>query len=207
LAFMNAFHSCFTESNIRGGFRGAGLVPYDPETVLSQLSIRFRTPTPVESLPEMTVPWTCKTPHTASEATSQSTLIKTRIVRHQGSSPTSILGAVDQLTRGTAMVMHKLVLMQDRIKELEEANRTLSKRRRQKKIRIREGGPLTLDTAKSLLDQKDLDAQLAEEVRTNRGARTGTRTTQRRCGTCGQTGHNARTCQEDAEMSNVYSSE
>lgn len=31
--------------------------------------------------------------------------------------------------------------------------------------------------------------------------------TTRKCGNCGKAGHNARTCQIDEEMSNVYSSD
>ncbi|KAG6990148.1 Tigger transposable element-derived protein 6 [Fusarium oxysporum f. sp. conglutinans] len=45
-AFYAAFKATFTESNIRGGFRGAGLAPLDPETVISKLDVQLRTPTP-----------------------------------------------------------------------------------------------------------------------------------------------------------------
>ena len=31
------------EANIRGGFRGAGLAPFDPECVLSVLDVKIRT--------------------------------------------------------------------------------------------------------------------------------------------------------------------
>jgi hypothetical protein len=34
LTFKAAFHALIITSNILGGFRGAGLVPFDPETVL-----------------------------------------------------------------------------------------------------------------------------------------------------------------------------
>jgi hypothetical protein len=39
LAFKAAFKKTFTPENIRVGFRGAGLVPYDPEVVLLKLDV------------------------------------------------------------------------------------------------------------------------------------------------------------------------
>ena len=35
LAFYNAFRIAITESNIRGGFRGSGLVPYNLNYIIS----------------------------------------------------------------------------------------------------------------------------------------------------------------------------
>jgi hypothetical protein len=34
-AFVTAFRTIITESNIRSGFRATGLVPYDPDYVIS----------------------------------------------------------------------------------------------------------------------------------------------------------------------------
>jgi hypothetical protein len=42
-AFYTAFCTTITESNIRERFRKAGLVPYDPEYVISQLDIQVST--------------------------------------------------------------------------------------------------------------------------------------------------------------------
>jgi hypothetical protein len=43
LAFKVAFKKTFTQENICAGFRGAGLVLYNPDAVLSKLNIRLRT--------------------------------------------------------------------------------------------------------------------------------------------------------------------
>jgi len=48
-SFREAFFTFMTERNIQGGFAGAGLMPYDPERVLSKLDIKLRTPTPLNS--------------------------------------------------------------------------------------------------------------------------------------------------------------
>jgi hypothetical protein len=39
LAFKAAFKKTFTPENIRAGFRGAGLVPYNPKVVLLKLDV------------------------------------------------------------------------------------------------------------------------------------------------------------------------
>jgi hypothetical protein len=45
-AFYVAFKATFAESNIRGGFRGDELAPFDPENVISKLDVQLRAPTP-----------------------------------------------------------------------------------------------------------------------------------------------------------------
>jgi len=47
--FRKAFFASITEKNIQGGFTGTGLIPYDPERVISKLDIKLRTPTPLNS--------------------------------------------------------------------------------------------------------------------------------------------------------------
>jgi hypothetical protein len=50
-AFREANFTAMTESNIRGGFRGAGLLPFDPKKVISILDLKLYTPTPENSRP------------------------------------------------------------------------------------------------------------------------------------------------------------
>jgi hypothetical protein len=76
-AFLPAFKAAFTKAiikeNILAGFRGAGLVPHNPEAVLSKLDVKLRTPTPPQ--PD-DVAWEAKTPRNAREMEAQSTLIR-----------------------------------------------------------------------------------------------------------------------------------
>jgi hypothetical protein len=206
-AFKDAFFASFGEDNVRGGFRGAGLVPFNPEAVISKLDVKLRTPTPTGPPSALDDPWVSKTPQTAYEANLQSSFIKAKITQHQNSSPTPLYEAMDQLVKGTATVMTQMVLIKDRVRTLEEANHILSKRRREKKTRIRQGGALALQDARALIDQRAIDEQLRQEIRTNGGRRARRETTQRQCGNCGKPGHNSRTCQEGRELSDVYSSE
>ncbi|OHW94805.1 pogo transposable element with krab domain [Colletotrichum incanum] len=165
-AYREAFSKAMTEKNIKGGFRGAGIVPLSAESVLSKLDIRLHTPTPPGSLPQTPLPWVSMTPSNPTEASPQSNFIKSRISRHQSSSPTSIYEAVERLSKGTRGIMHHVALLRSEVQVLREENNQLSRRRR-----------------------------VEEETRRSSGRKLRAETGQRRCGVCGNTGHNVRTCQ------------
>ncbi len=131
-AVCESFFASITERNIQGGFAGAGLVPYDLERVLSKLNVKHRTPTTPTSRPSTAQSWVFQTPYNPREADSQSTLIKNRIANHQNSSRTSLLAAMDQLTKRTMAVMHEVALLRSEVSSLRKANEALSKRRRAK---------------------------------------------------------------------------
>lgn len=78
-AFKAAFDKSITKANICASFRGAGLVPYDPDRVILKLDVKLRTPTP--PAPEAIL-WESKTPSKTRELEFQSTLIRDRIQRH-----------------------------------------------------------------------------------------------------------------------------
>lgn len=167
----------------------------------SNLDIRLRTPTPTgPSLPE-TDPWVSQTPHNPTEAISQSKYVQDRISRHQGSSPTQFFPAVTKLAKGTEAIAHEVTLLQDRVRTLEKANETLSKRRKAKRTRVQAGGALTVEDAQGLVAQKDADRQKSGRKSVEGGSEEAGPSTLRHCGKCGRTGHNVRTCQEVEEMS------
>jgi hypothetical protein len=111
LAFLAAFKAVyqhvFSSNNIKAGFRATGLVPIDPGVVLSKLEIKPRTPSP--SLP--TTLWLPKTPSNAQEIEAQSTLIINRIRTHASSSPTPLVGLMEQFYRGVEVVVHTATLI------------------------------------------------------------------------------------------------
>jgi hypothetical protein len=55
-AFYTTFRTTMVESNIRGGFRGTRLVPYDLEYVISQLDIQLLESTPPLPLSNLPLP-------------------------------------------------------------------------------------------------------------------------------------------------------
>jgi hypothetical protein len=97
-----------TEENSKAAFRGAGLVPLDPEHVVSKLDVQLRTPTPVEEETGPSTPRASKTPKTVLEVGSQSEYLAKRIRRHHSSSPESVLEALKSLSKGTKAVMHEV---------------------------------------------------------------------------------------------------
>ena len=145
-------------------------------------------------------------PHNPREADSQSTLIKTRIANHQNSSPTSMLTAVDQLTKGTIAVIHQVALLQAEVSSLRKANEALSKRRRAKKTRMRLGGSLAVQDAKDQLAEKAGVGEVTQEKEQDSSSVGGVRTKVRCYSVCGKPGHNARTCQEAGESSDSAAS-
>ena len=201
LAFVAAYKESITAQNAQAGFRGAGLVPFDPEAVLSKLDVKLRTPTPSRPSTANTYPWVSQTPSNPTEALSQTTLVRNRIARHQGSSPTPLFETVAALAKGTERMAHEMTLLSAEVRTLRAANEALSKRRRAKKARVRQGGALTVEDAQDIIAQKDVDEQVRRDVRAARGSHREGRSAGRCCRTCGKAGHNARTCQEDVDIS------
>ena len=95
---------------------------------------------------------------------------------------------------------YELILLQAEVKDLRTANELLSKRRRAKKVRLQEGGSLSLQEAEGLRDEIEVSKQRKGEIRQQDGCTTRTETHPRRCSNCSKTGHNARTCQISVEM-------
>jgi len=144
--FKRAFDAAITKTNIQGSFRGAGLVPYDPEAVLSKLNVHLRTPSP--PLPN-NKPWQSQTPSNTLELGSQSMLVKMRIQRHIDSSPTSMVETFEKLAKGAVVIAHKLVLAQREIAELRSANKAATQRKSHKRKRLQQEG-ITYLTGESI---------------------------------------------------------
>ena len=103
--------------------------------------------------------------------------------------------------------MHQLVLLKAENQTLRQANEVLSKRRRAKKTRLRQGGSLSQQEAQDLPDDRDVAEQVEQETKASSGRKPSEETRAQRCGNCGETGHNARTCQIIIEVSEEEDSE
>jgi hypothetical protein len=154
--FKTAFDASITESNIQGDFRGAGLVPFDPEAVISKLEVRLCTP-PLPTVDESI--WHSQTPSNTLGFGSQSKLIRERIQRHGDSSPTSMVDALDRLTKGADMMAHSLVLMRNQVAELQAANEAATRRKSHKRKRIQREGTLTVSKGVRLTTLKEFNAR------------------------------------------------
>ena len=190
-ALKAALDQSITKDNICASFRGTGLVPYDPEAVLSKLDVKLRTPTP-PAAPE--APWESKTPSNVRELDAQSKLVRDRIQRHQDSSPASIIQSLDQLYKGNMKMALEAALLRDRVKSLEKANDEATKRRKRKRTQFQDGGVLGKADMEDLMAQIEVDKQLEGELRQSGALQGKGERAQRHCRTCGETGHNSRTC-------------
>lgn len=207
IAFKAAHFATFTETNIRSGFSAFGLVPHHPDKVTSKLDVRLRTPTPSPSRPGTASTYNPQTPSNPQQTTRHSSFIKTRVSAYKGSSPTPILDAVDQMAKGMNVMAHKITLMEDQIRILQEANLALSKRRRAKRSRVQLGGPLTVEESQKLQDDKAKSKRPATDKGENRGPSKRRATSSRCCGSCGKTGHNSRTCRIIIELGSELNSD
>ena len=75
--FHAAFQATMTEINTKAASRGAGLVPFDTESVVQKLDLQLQTPTPVEEETVPSTPWGSKSPMAVLEAEFQSEYLET----------------------------------------------------------------------------------------------------------------------------------
>ena len=91
------------------------------------------------------------------------------------------------------MMMHSAVLLRAEVKTLQEANGAKQRRERKQKRRIAQGGSLTI--------QEGVELSQRGQIEVERGIEEGQLQTlrvkkQAHCSICGNSEHNARTCQQ-----------
>jgi hypothetical protein len=160
------------------------------------LDVQLRTPSPLPN----NEPWQSQTPSNTLELGSQSTLVKAKIQRHIDSSPTSMVEAFEKVLKEAAIIAHKLLLAQQEIAELKAANEAASRRRSYKRKRIQAEGTLMVKDRARLTALKEFGARSNRKKPKTRVRAEGGQPTQRRCGQCNQTRHNARTCKQAVEV-------
>ncbi len=192
-AFRDAFFDVFTEKNCQKAFEAPGLVPINAQVVLDRLEVRLRTP---PAPPPQETPWQSKTPSNTHEFGSQSKLVSNSFTR----SPVTAQAGFSQLIKGGELMLHQNALQAARITELEEQLAVMTKRKTRKRKRIRQGGNIEYSEAAAQVAAKASVA--AERSKKTRGGSDQERAQPaiRRCGNCGGTGHNARTCKKDTEI-------
>ena len=120
--FLPAYYITRTQAasiaNIQSSFTATGLVPYDPERVLSKLHTQLKTPTPPSSSHAHTQapePWQFQTPHDTVQLELQAEAIKDNI---QHALPTPTNRALNQLVKGCQLAMNSTVLLAEENRQL-----------------------------------------------------------------------------------------
>jgi len=190
LAFKAAYKQTFTKENACAGFRGARLVLFNLDTVLLKLNVRLRTLT---LLRPNNATWEAKTPRNAKELEAQTTLIRQRMQRRLGSSASSLNEQVRQLSKGAQQIAHNIVLLQEEQARMRSAIEELTKRKSQKRRYIRVEETLIVSKVSNLIAKREGGICKEGETPAKRVR------AKRRCGRCGEVGHNSRTCKVEIE--------
>ena len=149
--YIKARTSVFIEQTIKNGFLATGLVPADPERVLSSLTVvNHKTPSPPTTPQEAT--WTSETPHTIIQLEKQARLIK-ELLQRQSQSPSS--RAVNQLIKGCQIAMHSAVVLAQENKQLQTVNQRRRRKEQHRRSYIARGGALQAQEGQRLIDQVD----------------------------------------------------
>ncbi len=91
------------------------------------------------------------------------------------------------------------MLAQQEIAELRAANKAATRRKSHKRKRVKAEGTLIAKEGLQLATLKEFGARSDGKRAKKRVRADGGKPTQRRCGRCGETGHNARTCENEVE--------
>ena len=181
--FQTAFLATLIRTNIQAGFRGSGILPFNPEAVLSELDPILRSPSPLLSQGS----WNAKTPSNTLEVDKQATLIKKRLERHQSSSPTPIFEALGQLSKGAQIMAASAAIMQSQVSALQQANKAMHIRRKGKRKVLKSDKALSVAEVVAIVEQEQIEAERREEEpRPKKRPST--------CSGCGQQGHIIRSC-------------
>jgi hypothetical protein len=194
--FLTIYSSVHTEAlnekNIQSGFRATGLVPYDPEQVLSRLNIQMKTPTPPGTSHSSQASWATATPHNVRQLELQSEKIKGYLKCHTLSPPSPSKRALDQLVKGCRMAMHGAAILARENSELRAANAKQKRKRETKRAYISQGEGLTVEEGMNRVQRAaEEERELVEQA----DSRPRKRAVQQ-CSVCGILGHTARTCSQ-----------
>jgi hypothetical protein len=125
--------------------------------VISKLDIKLRILILISPPLSGTNPWVSQTPYNPAETLLQTILVKNRIACYQGNSLISFFSTIALLAKNIKRLVYELILVTAEIYILRKANKILSKRRRAKKNRIRQGGIFTIEDIYNILAQEKVD--------------------------------------------------
>lgn len=189
-AFIKARESAFTERNIKSAFRATGLVPWNPQIVLSKLELPETSPFSPEE-------WTSQTPQNLRLIEHQAMLVRERL-RDNSSSPSEMCREYDRFTRGALQVLETMEAMLDLAKaeilRLHELNLTLMRQERVQTRRVRcSGSPTALRILERAVERENASSSASiDPAEGVSGEELGGLS--RLCGHCRQSGHDRRNC-------------
>jgi hypothetical protein len=192
-AFPAARESAFQAETIKNSFAGAGLVPFNPDRVLSKLDIQLKTPTPPGSRSTNSAP---KTPYTTRQLEKQASAAR-KLLRERAQSPLLLLDTrLDKLIKGHELALNELVLAREEIRKLRANNEWEGKKRKRstRQLAITEGPAIQEGLGEF---QRENEAYEAQDVLPIDSALSAVRPRVRappRCSDCHNLGHKRLQC-------------
>jgi hypothetical protein len=184
--YQKARLAIHTEQNAISGFRATGLIPFNPERVLSALTIT-KTPSPPASVSgQLSSPWTSETPKNVVQTEKQMQLVRTACER-RSQSPTEYMAKV---AKGAQMAWSVVALQAQEMAKMAATIKDLQGKKKLTKKQLQNGDILYAENARELLAARDNAAEQHEIQRAQQGSRRAPPT----CSRCGTKGHNKRYC-------------
>jgi hypothetical protein len=150
-----------SDQNIKAGFLATGLIPHDPERVLTCLTV-IRTPSPPQTAASESALWTAETPRTTDELQHQAQLV--RDLRRQSQSPTSL--AISQLVKSCQLAMQSAIILAEENQKLRALSQRQRRKRQQRRQYIAQGGVLQAQEGLALV----IEAQRGVQAGNQEGA-------------------------------------
>jgi len=196
-AYLEAHKLSFTTSNVQAGFAATGLVPYEPNRVLSTLNPIVRTPSPVPSAESL---WESKTPRNLREMNRQATYIRSIRRQQRAATLSPSDPAFTQLLKGFESVVHERAILLAENAVLRTENQRQKRKRAQRRQTVATGGTLSVQNAQDRLVNIEVQKQIEDEVRAAEIVNSTSQLNGRRvrapprCSKCGSFQHTARAC-------------
>ena len=196
--YMQARTATYSTSTIQSGFRATGLVPFNPDEVLSRLHVQLQTPSPprpVQARAQALSPWAPETPHNIAELELQTKAVQDLIRYCTHSPPSPTVQAVNQLIKGCQMAMQSAVLLAAENRKLRAANERVKKKRAKRKSYVGKGQVLSAQEVQEGQVQSVVEEEGGNQVIRESELALPIRAP-RTCSICRSLEHTARTCPE-----------
>ncbi|KAJ5655071.1 hypothetical protein N7490_002074 [Penicillium lividum] len=155
--YQRARLEAFRPNIVQNSFGATGLVPIDPERVLSKLNISLRTPTPPGSRPSSrSSQFTPKTPRTVIQLQKQASMLKDLLKQRSNSPPSPSKTLLDQIIKGHCLSLHSTALLAQENASLRAANEKKRQKRNRSNRQIPCDSGLTVEEGLQLATQLDL---------------------------------------------------
>jgi hypothetical protein len=197
-AYRTARTDAFKPETILNSFTGAGIIPFDPQHVISKLDVRLITPPrPISCGSDSSRIFTTRTPQIVKEVRRQASSIRKIAI----DDPQSLGDALNQMEKGCQLAIHGFTIARQQITELLVANAKVTRKKRRNKTQIAHDGSLLVQEAISRIGGE----REVEEARSDQADRalpalnsTNERHPQR-CSICKTPGHKRNRCPERSE--------